>query len=113
MGKIGEIDCRRRSCGSAPRGRVPPAFDLALSERRGPRQTGCGGIAVRAEVSGRAASGIAGFSGFVVMLHGYDHVSLFVPGFDVPVSLGSLFQRVASINDRLYLPRLNELSEVN
>jgi len=39
--------------------------------------------------------------GFVIMFHGYDNISLFVPCFDIPVSLGSLCQRIASIYDRL------------
>lgn len=43
------------------------------------------------------------------MFHSYDYISLFVPFFDIPVSLGSLFQRIASINDRFYLSRLNSL----
>ena len=38
--------------------------------------------------------------GFVVMFHSYDYISLFVPFFDIPVSLGSLFQWIVSINDR-------------
>ncbi len=47
------------------------------------------------------------------MLHSYDYISLFAPCFDMPVSLGSLFQRIASIYDRFYLPRLTKLSEEN
>jgi hypothetical protein len=31
------------------------------------------------------------------MFHGDDYISRFVPFFDIPVSLGSLFQRIASI----------------
>ena len=64
------------------------------------------------ERSGIAVGGSAQ-SGFVIMLHSYDHIPLFVPCFDVPVSLGSLFQRIASVYNRLYLSRLNELFEVN
>ena len=50
---------------------------------------------------------------FVIMFHSYDYISLFVPFFDIPVSLGNLFQRIASINDRFYLSRLNKLFEEN
>ena len=49
--------------------------------------------------------------GFAIMLHSYDDISLFVSFFDIPVSLGNLFQRIASIYDRFYLPRLNKLYE--
>ncbi len=45
------------------------------------------------------------------MFHSDDYISLFVSFFDIPVSLGSLFQRIASIYDRFYLPRLNQLCE--
>ena len=51
--------------------------------------------------------------GFVIMFHRYDYISLFVSCFDIPVSLGNLFQRVASIDDRFYLPRFNKLFEEN
>ena len=34
------------------------------------------------------------------MLHSYDYISLLVPFFNVPVSLGNLFQRIASVYDR-------------
>jgi len=47
--------------------------------------------------------------GFVIMLHSYDYISLFVSCFDIPVGLGNLFQRIASIYDRFYLSRLNKL----
>ena len=43
----------------------------------------------------------------------YDYISLFASCFDIPVSLGSLFQRIASIYDRFYLSRLNKLFEEN
>ena len=46
------------------------------------------------------------------MLHSYDYISLFVPFFDIPVSLDSLFQRIASIHDRFYLSHLNKLFEL-
>ena len=46
-----------------------------------------------------------------MMFHSDDDISLFVPFFDIPVRLGHLFQRIASINDRFYLPRLNQLFE--
>jgi hypothetical protein len=51
--------------------------------------------------------------GIVVMFHSYDYISLFVPFFDIPMSVGSLFQRIASIYDRFYLFRLNQLFEEN
>jgi hypothetical protein len=49
--------------------------------------------------------------GFVVMSHCYDYISLFVPCFDIPVSLGNLFQRIPSICDCSQLFRFNELFE--
>ena len=45
------------------------------------------------------------------MFHSDDDISLFVPFFDIPVSLDNLFQRIASIDDRFYLSRLNKLFE--
>jgi hypothetical protein len=42
------------------------------------------------------------------MFHSYDHNSLFVSSIDIPVGLGNLLQRIASVNDRFYLPRLNK-----
>ena len=33
--------------------------------------------------------------------HSYDDISLFVSSFDIPMSLGNLLQRIASIDDRL------------
>jgi hypothetical protein len=47
------------------------------------------------------------------MLHSYGYMPLFVPFFDIPVRLGNLFQRIASIYDRFYLPRFNQLFEGN
>ena len=47
----------------------------------------------------------------VGMGHRDDDISLFVSCVDIPVSLGDLFQRIASINDRFYLSRLNKLFE--
>ena len=49
--------------------------------------------------------------GCVGMGHRDDDIALFVSGVDVAVSLGDLFQRIASINDRVDLPRLNQLFE--
>jgi hypothetical protein len=49
--------------------------------------------------------------GFVIMFHRDNHTSPLVPLVDIPVGLGHLFQRVASINDRLYLARRNQLRE--
>ena len=51
--------------------------------------------------------------GFAIMFHSNDYISLFVSCFDIPVSLGNLFQRIASIDDRFYLSRLNQLFEEN
>ncbi len=48
-----------------------------------------------------------------MLFHSYDYIALFVSFFDIPVGFGSLFQRIASINDRLYLSRLNQLFEEN
>ena len=48
---------------------------------------------------------------FFIMFHSYDYIPLFVSCFDIPVSLGSLFQLVTSIYNRFYLPRLNKLFE--
>jgi len=39
--------------------------------------------------------------GFVLMFHSDDHIPLFMSFFDIPVGLGSLFQRIASIYDRV------------
>ena len=46
------------------------------------------------------------------MLHSDDYISLFVSFIDIPVGLGSLFQRIASINDRFYLSRLRRRLDV-
>ena len=51
--------------------------------------------------------------GFVVSFQGDYNISRFLPGFDIPVSIGSLFQRIASIDDGFYLSRLNQLFEDN
>jgi hypothetical protein len=58
------------------------------------------------------AVGCSALSGFVIMFHSYDYISLFVPFVNISMSLGSLFQRIASIFDRFYLSRLNKLFEV-
>ena len=57
--------------------------------------------------------GYSALSGFVVMFHSYDYIALFMPFIDILVSLDNLFQRIASVNDRFYLPRLSEFFEVN
>ena len=49
--------------------------------------------------------------GVVVLFHRDDYISLFVSCFDIPVSLDNLFQRIASVYDRLYLSRFNQLFE--
>ena len=43
------------------------------------------------------------------MCHSDGDISLFVSFVDVPVSLGNLFQRIASIYDRFQLSRFNKL----
>jgi hypothetical protein len=53
----------------------------------------------------------AGGLSLAIMFHSIDHISLFVPLFNIPVSLGYLFQWIASIYDRFHLPRLNQLGE--
>ena len=57
--------------------------------------------------------GCSAMSGYVILLHSDDYMTLFVSCFYIPVSLDNLFQRIASINDRLYLSRLNKLFEEN
>ena len=42
-----------------------------------------------------------------MMFHSDDDISLFVSFVDIPVSLSSLFQRIASINNRFDRSRLN------
>ena len=51
--------------------------------------------------------------GFAIMFHSDDYISFFVSCFDIPVRLGSLFQRKSSIYDCFYLPRLNKLFDEN
>ena len=43
--------------------------------------------------------------------HSYDYIPLFVPFFDIPVSLDNFLYGIASIYDRFYLPRLDQLFE--
>lgn len=45
--------------------------------------------------------------------YSYYHISLFMSFFDIPVSFGHLFQRIASIYDCFNPSRLNMLSEEN
>lgn len=52
-------------------------------------------------------------SSLATMRHSNDDIPLFAPCFDVPVRLGRLLQRIASINDRFQLPCLNKLFEKN
>jgi len=54
---------------------------------------------------------VSAVSGFVVMLESYYNISFFVSCVDISVSLDSLFQRIASVYDRLYLSLLNKLCE--
>jgi hypothetical protein len=50
-------------------------------------------------------------SAVVVLRHSDDDVALLVSLVDIPMRLGDLFQRIAPIDDRFYLSRLNELFE--
>ena len=43
------------------------------------------------------------------MFHRNDDISFFMSFFNVPMSLGSLFQWIRPVNDRFDLPRLNQL----
>ena len=61
----------------------------------------------------RSKVGFSALLGFVIMFQSNYHISLFVPFLDIPVSLGNLFQRIASIDDRFYLSRLNKLFDEN
>ena len=45
--------------------------------------------------------------------HRDDDIASFLTTFDVPVGLDDLLQRVAAIDDRFQLPRLDELFEIN
>ena len=45
------------------------------------------------------------------MCHRDDDIALFVSCVDIAVSVGNPFQRIASIDDRLYLSHLNKLCE--
>ena len=72
-------------------------------------------LIVRGNESGTETALLTGglLPGLVTMLHSDDYVSLLVPLVDVSVSLGGLFQWIASVNDRSHLLRLNQLSEEN
>ena len=48
---------------------------------------------------------------YPVMLQSDHYISFFVSRFDISVRLGNLFQRIASIYDWSYLPRLSKLFE--
>jgi hypothetical protein len=45
---------------------------------------------------------------FAGMFHCYNYVSLLMAAFCIPVSFNHLFQRITSVNDRLYLPCFNK-----
>ena len=47
----------------------------------------------------------------VILHHSYDDIPLLVPCFDIPVRLDYLFHRIASIDDRFDLSRLDELAD--
>src|SRR3990172_4046692 len=51
------------------------------------------------------------FIPFFLCLNSDDDISLFVPCFDIPVSLGNLFQWIAPIDDRFNRSGLNKLFE--
>ena len=55
---------------------------------------------------------ISEWLGLAIVPHSDDYISLFVPLFDIPMSLDNVLQRIASINDRFYLPRLNPWEKV-
>ncbi len=46
---------------------------------------------------------------FSIMVHSDDYVPFFMALFNVAVGLSGLFHRVASIDERFYLPGFNEL----
>ena len=48
-----------------------------------------------------------------MMRHSYNDISLLLSRFGEPVRLGHLFQRVAFVDYRLELARLNQLFEEN
>ena len=50
---------------------------------------------------------------FVVLLHRYDDISMFLHCFNIAMRLGGLLQRIASIDDGSNFPRLNQLFEEN
>lgn len=50
---------------------------------------------------------------YVVSGNGDDDISLFMPCFDIPVSLGNLLQRVTSIDYGFQLSRLYQSGEEN
>jgi hypothetical protein len=47
------------------------------------------------------------------MSHCYDDILFLVPFVDIPVGLDNLFQRIAPVYDRFYLPCLDKLFEEN
>ena len=47
------------------------------------------------------------------MFHSYNYIALFVSFVNIPVSLGNLFQRIASVYNRFYLSCLHKLFEEN
>ena len=67
----------------------------------------------REERPNKADSGLldSAGSGDAFLFHCDDYLSSGVSRFDVTVRLGNLLQRIASINDRSNLPRLDELFE--
>ena len=46
-----------------------------------------------------------------MMFHSDDDIPLFVSVFDIAMRLDDLLQQIASIYDRSYLPRINQLCE--
>ncbi len=61
----------------------------------------------------RIAVGCSALSGFIITFQSYYYISLFLSCFNIPVSLGNLFQRIAPVYDRFYLSRLNKFFEDN
>lgn len=66
---------------------------------RGDTRGGCDSRAERLAAV-RSNVGCKPWSGYATMFHSDDDISLFVPILNIPEGLGSLFQGIASIDDR-------------
>ena len=49
----------------------------------------------------------------LIVAYGEHHIALFVPGLDIPVGLGDLFERVAPVDNWFELPRFDKLFKEN